>query len=63
MGGKKEGGTEKGGEGGGRENGLKAAWLAHLGECQSSEQEVVGSISSRTNTLGLKITERKVLPW
>ena len=53
MGGKKEGGTEKGGEGGGKENGLKAAQLADLGECQSSEREVVGLISSRTNTLGL----------
>lgn len=53
MGGKKEGGTEKGGEGGGRENGLKAAWVAQLGESQSSEQEVMGSIPSRTNTQSL----------
>lgn len=37
MGGKKEGGTEKGREGGGRDNRLNAAWLAQLGQCQSSE--------------------------
>ena len=53
MGGKKEGGTEKGGEGGGRHNGLKAAWLAQLGECRSVEQEVAGSNPSRTNTQSL----------
>jgi len=43
------------GESGERDNGLKAAWLhiAQLGDCQSSEREVAGSIPSRTNTLGL----------
>ena len=39
----KKGGSEKGGEGGGRDSGLKAAWLAQLGEYQSAEQEVAGS--------------------
>lgn len=53
MGGKKEGGTEKGREGGGRENGLKATWVAQLGESQSSEQKVMGSIPSRTNAQSL----------
>ena len=54
IGGKKERGTEKGGEGGGRENGLKAALLAQLGECQSVEKEVAGSNPSWTNTHSLK---------
>ena len=53
MSGKKEGGTEKGREGGGRDNRLNATWLAQLGQCQSSEWEVAGSIPSQTNTLGL----------
>ena len=39
-----------------------AAWLAQLGERRSAEQEVVGSSSGRTNTQGLEITEKKVLP-
>ena len=38
------------------------AWLAQLGERRSVEQEVVGSNPGRTNTQGLKITEKKVLP-
>ena len=43
MGGKKEGGSEKGGESGGRDNVLYSAWLAQLGEYQSAEQEVTAS--------------------
>ena len=39
-----------------------AAWLAQLGELQSAEQEVAGSSPGRTNTQGLEITEKKVLP-
>ena len=38
------------------------AWLAQLGECQSAEREVAGSNPGRTNTQGLQITEKKVLP-
>ena len=39
-----------------------AARLAQLGERRSAEQEIVGSSSGRTNTQGLEITEKKVLP-
>ena len=39
-----------------------AAWLAQLGERRSAEREVVGSNPGRTNTQGLLITEKKVLP-
>ena len=39
-----------------------AAWLAQLGELRSAEQEVAGSSPGRTNTQGLEITEKKVLP-
>ena len=39
-----------------------ATWLAQLGERQSAEREVAGSNPGRTNTHGLKITEKKVLP-
>ena len=39
-----------------------AARLAQLGKRWSAEQEVVGSSSGRTNTQGLEITEKKVLP-
>ena len=38
------------------------AWLAWLGKCQSVEREVMGSNPGQTNTQGLWITERKVLP-
>ena len=38
------------------------AWLAQLGERWSAEQQVAGSNPARTNTQGLKITEKKVLP-
>ena len=38
------------------------AWLAQLGERRSAEREVAGSNPARTNTQGLKITEKKVLP-
>ena len=41
---------------------LTAVWLARLGQHQAAEQEVVGSNPDRTNTQGLKITEKKVLP-
>ena len=37
------------------------AWLAQLGERRSAEWEVTGSNLGRTNTQGLKITEKKVL--
>ena len=33
-----------------------------LGECRSAEQEVAGSNPSQTNTLGLHITNKKMLP-
>ena len=39
-----------------------ATWLAQLGECRSTEREVTGSNPGRTNTQGLQITEKKVLP-
>ena len=39
-----------------------AAWLAQLGERWSAEWEFAGSNPSRTNTQGLKITEKIVLP-
>ena len=39
-----------------------AALLAQLGERRSAEREVAGSDPGRTNTQGLKITEKKVLP-
>ena len=38
------------------------AWLAQLGKCRSAEREVVVSNPGQTNTQGLLITERKVLP-
>ena len=38
---------------------LAAAWLAQLGERRSGEREVTGSNSGRTNTQGLKITEKE----
>ena len=38
------------------------AWLAQLGERWSAERQVAGSNPGRTNTQGLKITEKKVLP-
>ena len=38
-----------------------AAWLAQLGE-QQSEVEVVGSNPGWTNTQGLQITGKNVLP-
>ena len=38
---------------------LAAAWLAHLGERWSGEREVTGSNPGRTNTQGLKITEKE----
>ena len=38
---------------------LAAAWLAQLGERRSGEREVTGSNPSRTNTQGLKITEKE----
>ena len=41
---------------------LAQAWLAQLGERQSAEREVAGSNPGRTNTQGLQITEKKVLP-
>ena len=41
---------------------LTATWLSQLGERQSGEWEVVGSNPGHTNTQGLKITEKKVLP-
>ena len=41
---------------------LTAAWLAQLGERRSAEREVAGSNPGRTNTQGLQITEKKVLP-
>ena len=41
---------------------LTAPWLAQLGECQSAEREVMGSNRGQTNTQGLQITEKKVLP-
>ena len=37
-------------------------WLAQLGERRSTEREVTGSNPGRTNTQGLQITEKKVLP-
>ena len=40
----------------------KTAWLAQLGECRFAGQEVTGSNPGRTNTQGLLITEKKVLP-
>ena len=49
MSGKKEGALRREG----RDNRLNAAWLAQLGQCQSCEWEVAGSIPSQTNTLGL----------
>ena len=39
-----------------------AALLAQLGERRSAEQKVSGSNPGRTNTQGLKITEKKVPP-
>ena len=33
-----------------------------LGECQFAEWEVAGSNPSQTNTLGLHITKKKMLP-
>ena len=39
-----------------------ATWLAQLGERRSTEREVTGSNPGRTNTQGLQITEKKVLP-
>ena len=39
-----------------------ATWLAQLGERRSAEREVTGSNPGRTNTQGLQITEKKVLP-
>ena len=33
-----------------------------LGECRSAEREVAGSNPSQTNTLGLHITKKKMLP-
>ena len=41
---------------------MTATWLAQLGERWSAEQEVMGSSPSWTNTHGLLITEKKVLP-
>ena len=38
---------------------LAAAWLAQLGERRSGEREVTGSNPGRTNTQGLKITEKE----
>ena len=40
----------------------QAAWLAQLGERQSAEWEVTGLNPGRTNTQGVQITEKKVLP-
>ena len=37
-------------------------WLAQLGERRSTEWEVTGSNPGQTNTRGLQITEKKVLP-
>ena len=39
-----------------------AAWLAQLGERRSAEREVAGSNPGRTNTQGIQITQKKVLP-
>ena len=39
-----------------------AAWLDQLGERRSAKQEVKGSNPGWTNTQGLYITEKKVLP-
>lgn len=33
-----------------------------LGECRSAEREIAGSNRSQTNTLGLHITKKKMLP-
>ena len=41
---------------------LPGTWLAQLGERWSAEWEVTGSNPGRTNTQGLQITEKKVLP-
>ena len=37
---------------------LTVAWLAQLGDCWSTEQEVAGLNPGQTNTQGLKITEK-----
>ena len=41
---------------------LCCRWLAQLGECRSAEQEVLSSNPGQTNTQGLKVSEKKVLP-
>jgi len=38
------------------------AWLARLGGRRSAEREVAGSNPDQTNTQGLLITEKRVLP-
>ena len=43
-------------------NQFTATWLVQLGERRSAEREVTRSNPGRTNTQGLQITEKKVLP-
>ena len=42
---------------------INTAWLVQMAELWSAEWEVVVSNPGWTNTQGLKITEKKVLPF